>query len=130
MSIVDRIVELCNKTNTKGIDLGKVLGLKKSPLTDWKNKKSNPTVEQIIKICDYFAISSDYLLFGSSSSHIEKPDLEDTISVDEQNIIDIYRDIDDTGKREVQRCIREIWSVHKTEKKDVSSDSVLENKIG
>lgn len=130
MSIVDRIVELCNKTNTKGIDLGKVLGLKKSPLTDWKNKKSNPTVEQIIKICDYFAISSDYLLFGSSSSNIEKPDLEDTISVDEQNIIDIYRDIDDTGKREVQRCIREIWSVHKTEKKDVSSDSVLENKIG
>lgn len=130
MSIVDRIVELCNKTNTKGIDLGKVLGLKKSPLTDWKNKKSNPTVEQIIKICDYFAISSDYLLFGSSSSNTEKSNLEDSISVDEQNLIDIYRDIDDTGKREVQRCIREIWSVHKTEKKDVSSDSDLENKIG
>lgn len=62
--LYDRIVEQTKRLNITGKELGELLGLKKSPLTDWKNNKSNPTIEQIKKLCEIFAISSDYLLLG------------------------------------------------------------------
>ena len=58
----EKIKSICDKNGITGNELGKILGLKKSPLTDWKNKKSKPTIEQLKLICEYFAISSDELL--------------------------------------------------------------------
>ena len=42
-SLYDRIVIQTERLGINGKELGELLGLKKSPLTDWKNKKSNPT---------------------------------------------------------------------------------------
>ena len=63
-TLFSRILDITKQYNLSGIEFGKIIGLGKSPLTDWKNGKSKPTLDQIIKICEYFAISSDYLLFG------------------------------------------------------------------
>lgn len=63
-----RILEQTQKVSLTGKGLGELLGLKKSPMTDWKNGKSNPTLEQFARMCDIFAISADYLLFGNSSN--------------------------------------------------------------
>lgn len=62
--IYDRILENTNKKGITGKQLGEMLSLKKSPLTDWKNNKSRPTIDQIMKMCEIFAISADELLFG------------------------------------------------------------------
>ena len=67
-AIYDRIIEYTKTHGISGKELAKILDLKKSPLTDWKNQKSKPTLEQIIRICENFAISSDYLLFGKNIS--------------------------------------------------------------
>lgn len=60
----ERIIEKTDELGISGKDLGSMLGLKKSPLTDWKNKKSSPTLDQVIKMCEIFAVSADYLIFG------------------------------------------------------------------
>ena len=60
--LAKRIEEITKKNSLTGKELGEKLGLKKTPITDWKNGKAKPTLEQIIKICDIFAISSDELL--------------------------------------------------------------------
>lgn len=60
-----RIIEKADQKGISGKELGKLLGLKKSPLTDWKNEKSNPTLEQLVKMCEIFATTSDELLFGT-----------------------------------------------------------------
>lgn len=65
--IYERILKKAEDSGLNGKELGAILGLKKSPLTDWKNKKSNPTLEQIIKLCEIFAVTSDYLIFGKDS---------------------------------------------------------------
>ena len=62
----ERIIEKTEDLGISGKELGTMLGLKKSPLTDWKNKKSSPTLDQIIKMCEIFAVSADYLIFGKS----------------------------------------------------------------
>ena len=94
--IYDRILEQADKQGITGRKLGELLGLKKSPLTDWKNKKSNPTLEQLCKMCDIFAISSDYLLYGYS------PSLTNT---DEDVLLKNYRSLSDKNKEYIKENI-------------------------
>ena len=98
MKIYDRIYELCKINKLTGKELGEQLKLKKSPMTDWKNGKSQPTVDQIIKICEIFGISSDYLLFGK---------IEQKLNIDEKNILNAYRIANPTVK-EITRKLLDI----------------------
>ena len=68
--LYERIAEQAERKGLTGKELGKLLGLKKSPLTDWKNKKSCPTLEQVALMCDIFAVSSDYLIFYIKNSYL------------------------------------------------------------
>ncbi len=95
--LYDRIIEQTKLLGLTGKELGELLGLKKSPLTDWKNKKSNPTLEQLIKMCDIFATSSDYLLFGKITS----------LSKDQQELIETYEKLDRRGQHRVHSIIYE-----------------------
>lgn len=56
MSTYERINILCKENHITGKEIGEKLGLKKSPLTDWKNNKSKPTIDQI-KIDPRFCFS-------------------------------------------------------------------------
>ncbi len=49
--IITKLLEYFKKNNIKGTKIAEILGLKKSPLTDWKNGHSKPTIEQLIIIC-------------------------------------------------------------------------------
>ena len=69
-----RISEECLKIGISSNELGRLLSLKKGPLTDWKNKKSKPTLDQLVKMCEIFAVSADYLLFGINHKNINTDD--------------------------------------------------------
>ena len=67
-------------------EIGEKLGLKKSPLTDWKNNKSKPTIDQIKTICEIFAVSADYILFGK--------DANENLTKEESEVIQAYKKAD------------------------------------
>lgn len=95
--LYERILEQAKRLGITGKQLGELLGLKKSPLTDWKNHKSNPTLEQLVKLCEIFAISSDYLLFGLVSN----------LSADQQELVSTYEKLDRRGQHRVHTIIYE-----------------------
>lgn len=95
--LYERILEETERMGITGKQLGELLGLKKSPLTDWKNQKSNPTLEQLSKMCEIFATSSDYLLFGSICN----------LSADQQELVDTYEKLDRRGQHRVHTIIYE-----------------------
>lgn len=92
--MIDRITELCIKKGINGKQLGELLGLKKSPLTDWKNKKAKPTVDQIIMMCEIFATSTEYILLGKECQELEP---------EEQALLAAYRRSDERGKRNIMK---------------------------
>ena len=53
MSTYERINFYCKENHITGKEIGEKLGLKKSPLTDWKNNKSKPTIDQIKLFAKY-----------------------------------------------------------------------------
>ncbi len=92
-----RILEQTERLGITGKQLGELLGLKKSPLTDWKNQKSSPTLEQLAKMCEIFAISSDYLLFGKMPG----------LSSDQEELVTTYQKLDRRGQHRVHTVIYE-----------------------
>lgn len=96
-SLYERIFTCSTQLGITGNKLGELLGLKKSPLTDWKNGKSKPTLDQLEKMCDIFATSADYLLFGrenknSTDSRNKFYDLFDMLSdADQEEIAEIMK---------------------------------------
>lgn len=95
LGLYERILEQTSRLDITGKQLGELLGLKKSPLTDWKNCKSNPTLEQLAKMCEIFAVSSDYLLFGS----------ETNLSADQQELFNAYSSLSDDDQEEILEFI-------------------------
>ena len=86
MSTYERINFLCKENHITGKEIGEKLGLKKSPLTDWKNNKSKPTIDQIKTICEIFAVSADYILFGK--------DEDENLTKEESEVIQAYKKAD------------------------------------
>ena len=108
MNLYERINLLCKEKGITGKKLGEKLGLKKSPLTDWKNQKSKPTVDQIIMMCEIFATSTDYLLLGRNINDLTKEE--------EKEIIIAYKQ----AAPAIQEAVRKLLDV--PEKNEKSSD--------
>lgn len=102
MSVGHRIKELRKKSKQTISDLATILEISGSALSQLENNKFMPSSEVVIKICEHFKITSDYLLFGNdkiieNNNHVtylevNKDDNEIDVEIGEDNII-VNRDI-------------------------------------
>lgn len=109
MSTYERINILCKENHITGKEIGEKLGLKKSPLTDWKNNKSKPTIDQIKMICEIFAVSADYILFGK--------DTDERLTKEENEIIQAYKKAD-TRTQEIVKLSLQPYMTQETKLSD------------
>lgn len=56
-----KYVELRDNKGVNDATVAKATGLPQSVFTDWKNGKSQPKVDKLIKIADFFGITLDAL---------------------------------------------------------------------
>ena len=57
-----RLKEVRIKNGETQADLGKLLGMGKSPISEMEKGKHTTTAEKIALLCKHYKISSDYLL--------------------------------------------------------------------
>ena len=62
MEFRKRLKELRIEKKLTQKQLADMIGTNNSSVCDWECGRSEPNIEQIIKICKYFEINSDYLL--------------------------------------------------------------------
>jgi transcriptional regulator with XRE-family HTH domain len=84
MDIGCRIKELRKRDGLNQSELAKIINLTASAMSLIEAGKNNPTPEAIVKLCQYFGVSTDYLLTGN-----EEPI---GISQDEKEVIEIMRE--------------------------------------
>lgn len=61
----------CKLRDEKGVkdaDVAKATGITKSTFSDWKNGRSKPKDEKLLKIAEYFDVTLDYLRTGEEPS--------------------------------------------------------------
>lgn len=70
-----RLKELRKARKITQEDLAKSIGLVKSSISAYEKGSKYPSIEVIIKLCNYFSVSSDYLLGLSDTKEINNYDL-------------------------------------------------------
>lgn len=72
------------------VDLAKKLSVTKQTVSNWENNNIQPSVDMLVKIADFFSVSTDYLLSRSNSCIINVDGLSPTeISHIEQIVQDL-----------------------------------------
>lgn len=74
MSIYLRIKELANEHNMSISELERTLNLSNGSISKWS--KSAPNSKYIIKIANYFNVSTDYLLGRTNNRKLDKTELD------------------------------------------------------
>ena len=99
----DTLINLCNKHNVKITPLVVSLGGSSSSPTSWK-KGASPNSDIVIKLAEYFNVSTDYLLDVNNSS-----------SQDETELLNTYRNLTDNGKKQVIDFVDKVAEMESSE---------------
>ena len=58
----ERFIDLRKEKGVSQATLAKALGVSFGIVCYWETNKSEPTASNILKLCDYYKVSADYLL--------------------------------------------------------------------
>lgn len=62
--IVERILKMASKSGKMDKEIINATGLSQTALSEWRNGRAYPSTNAIIKLAEYFNVSTDYLLNG------------------------------------------------------------------
>lgn len=84
--ISKRLKQLRAEHNLTQTDLAKVLGIAKTTLAAYEQGKSEPNIDTIIKIADFFNITTDYLLGHSDGRKLENQEIYEYLGLIDESI--------------------------------------------
>ena len=85
--MIERILKLIKESGITAKKLTDELELSNSAITDWKKGKARPSTDAIIKIANYFNISTDYILTGKDFSNDNVSDCNTNIFNENEEIL-------------------------------------------
>ena len=74
MDYIDRLTELRNDRDIKQSTIAEVLGVKQSAVSKYEKRRAQYTVDDIIKLCNFYNISADYILGLAENLEFPKRD--------------------------------------------------------
>lgn len=90
---MNRIRELREDRDLRQSDVAAATGIDQRTLSNYETGKTNPDSYAIIKLCDFFNVSADYLI-GRTSDHSKKINqLEESIFNIQKELILILEEI-------------------------------------
>lgn len=79
---------------SKGISqtsLAKTLGVSKQSISNWENDNIMPSIDMLVRIADYFDVSTDFLLGRSENHYLITEGLSEVQIAHIQAIIDDFK---------------------------------------
>jgi transcriptional regulator with XRE-family HTH domain len=82
MTLGEKILNLRKSKSKTQDELAEVLGVSRQALSKWENGTSNPDIDKVVLMSNYFSVSTDYLLKNECAKTSTMPD---SISITEIN---------------------------------------------
>lgn len=107
MSIIDRIALLQAEQNLTNKDVETGAGLANATLSQWKKGKGKPSLENILKVAEFFQVTTDYLLCQSDSRTANV--IEKSLTAEEELLLKAFHAASAEGRfRIIQVCMNEL----------------------
>lgn len=74
----ERMKQLRCSHNLSQVDVAHDLHVSKQTVSNWENNNIFPSIEMLVKLADYFAVSTDYLLGRDDKTYLEVSGLTQT----------------------------------------------------
>lgn len=99
------IIDKCDGSQK---EFSKMTGIPESTISHWLTRNIKPTYIQIVKICDTFNLSADYLLGRESEITGNIEIIGEQLSKDEKEVLAIYRTLNVDEKTAFLSMIKSI----------------------
>ena len=102
MVISERIFQVMEEKHISQTALSERTGISQRTISDWKRKKTNPTLEKVIPLCRALEISPTYLLTGEEDPAdyvIRRTNEHDGLREDEQLVVEYYNGLSEVKKQ-------------------------------
>lgn len=83
----EEIAKLRKLKNISQVELANALGVTKQCISNWENDNVQPSVEMLMKLSNYFSVSTDCLLGLDNRKYLEITNLDDIRLMHIQQII-------------------------------------------
>lgn len=93
MTLNENIKQLRLARNLSQVDLAKALGVTKQSISNWENNNIQPSIDMLIRLAQFFSVSTDYMLGLNYRRYIEISELTDAQLAHITAIIDDIRGI-------------------------------------
>lgn len=77
MTLNENIRQLRLARNLSQVDLAKALGVTKQSISNWENNNIQPSIDMLIRVSDFFSVSTDFILGLDDRRYIEITGLTD-----------------------------------------------------
>ena len=104
------IKQLRLDNNMSQEELGKLVGISKVSVWQWENGINYPNNETLLKLADYFQVSTDYLLGKSDIRNINNENEDYRIAFDD--IGKDYAELEDSEKDMIKTMIKAFKDKH------------------
>lgn len=99
-----RLKNLRQSKKLNQVQLAQRLGVKKQSVSNWENSNIMPSIDMLIKIADFFSVSTDYLL-GRNIQQESAPNTLDITGLTPEQIAHIQLIVDDLRKNEIKKAL-------------------------
>ena len=98
MLISERIFLLMDKNGLSQKEFSEQTGISQSTISDWKRKKTNPSADKILKICEVLHITPNELLAGGTVHDDGGMDYVFALNKDEAVVLESFRSLESRQK--------------------------------
>ena len=89
----DMMKNLRQSRSLNQVQLANLLNVSKQTVSNWENNNILPSIDMLVKISQFFSVSTDYLLELDTRNYIEVTDLTDIQLAHVRQIIDDIKGI-------------------------------------
>lgn len=86
-----RIRLLRQSRNISQVELAKRLNVTKQSVSNWENDNIQPSIEMLLKMAEFFSVSTDYLLARDEGKYLDVSDLSDVVVTHLRQLIEDLR---------------------------------------
>ncbi len=110
MEFSETLKYLRNSTQCTQKKLAEYLGLSANTVCEWEKNRSEPSIQTIRKLAEYFDVSADYLLgleddFGARTATAPTV-MGDNYSLEERQLIEDYQKLNTHSKKYLQDTLK------------------------